>query len=38
MGSEEHLHQEMEINYFKIKVVPFIINFDWNYTISNEQV
>ena len=27
-GSEEHLHQEMEINYFKIKIVQFIINLD----------
>ena len=37
-GREEHLHQVIEINYFKIKVVTLILNVGWNFAICNGQV
>ena len=36
--SEEHIHREMKNNYYKTKIVLFIINFRSDYAISNGQV
>ena len=30
--------QKWEINYFKIQIFSFIVNFRWNYAINYGQV
>ena len=36
--SEETSIQKWKINFFKVKIISFIVHFRWNYVISYEQV